>query len=177
MVKAKCSLWINSAVIGVLLLRSVAIEWGRPYQSYVAGALHDECWFARTEKTYILVPALSLTLKKIPKPAFPARRQYTPCRLRGTAFASIAGRPSFCDRSDRRERLKDEVYRQMFHLERRRPGAELALAIALLRAWIASDSDAEMPKSREWLMKICPICIHMIEEALKVSDTERQCIQ
>jgi hypothetical protein len=74
MVKAKCSLWINSAVIEVLLLRSVALEWGRPYLSYVAGALHDECWFARTETTYILFPAFYLTLKKIPKPAFPTRR-------------------------------------------------------------------------------------------------------
>ncbi len=75
------------------------------------------------------------------------------------------------------ERLKDEVYRQMYRLEASRPGAEVALAIALLRAWIASDSEAQMPQSREWLLKICPICIQMIEETLNVSDTDKRCIQ
>ena len=35
----------------------------------------------------------------------------------------------------RGERIKDEVYRQMFLLEERRPGAEMGLALALLRAW------------------------------------------
>jgi hypothetical protein len=75
------------------------------------------------------------------------------------------------------EHLKDEVYRQMYRLEASRPGAELALAIALLRAWIASDSEAEMLQSREWLKKIFPICLDMIEATQNVSDTERQCIQ
>ena len=75
------------------------------------------------------------------------------------------------------ERLKDEVYRQMYRLEASRPGAEAALAIALLRAWIASGAEGEMPQSREWLMKICPICIQMIEEAMKVNDTDKRCIQ
>jgi hypothetical protein len=75
------------------------------------------------------------------------------------------------DSSSRRcERLKDEVYRQMYRLEASRPGAELALAIALLRAWIASDSEAEMPQSREWLKKICPICLTMIEATQKMSE-------
>jgi hypothetical protein len=64
----------------------------------------------------------------------------------------------------------------MYRVEASRPGAELSLAIALLRAWIASASESEISESREWLTKICPICILMIEEALKVSDTERQCI-
>jgi len=75
------------------------------------------------------------------------------------------------------ERLKDEVYRQMYRLEASRPGAEVALAIALLRAWIASDSEAQMPQSHEWLLKICPICIQMIEETLNVSDTDKRCTQ
>jgi hypothetical protein len=75
------------------------------------------------------------------------------------------------------ERLKDEVYRQMYLLEASRPGAEVALAIALLRAWIASSSEVETPQSREWLMKICPICIQMIEDTLKVDDTDKQCLQ
>ena len=75
------------------------------------------------------------------------------------------------------ERLKDEVYRQMYLLEASRPGAEVALAIALLRAWIASGSEAEMSQSREWLMKICPICVQMIEDTLKIDDTDKQCLQ
>jgi hypothetical protein len=79
--------------------------------------------------------------------------------------------------SKRCERLKDEVYRQMYRLEEHRPGAELALAIALLRAWIVSDSEAEMPQSREWLMNICQICLPMIEATQKVSEAEKQCIQ
>ena len=75
------------------------------------------------------------------------------------------------------ERLKDEVYRQMYRLEASRPGAEAALAIALLRAWIASGAEGEMPQSHEWLMKICPICIEMIEDAMSVSDTDKRCVQ
>jgi hypothetical protein len=75
------------------------------------------------------------------------------------------------------EHLKDEVYRQMYLLEASHPGAELALATALLRAWIASDSETEKPQSREWLKKICPICLDMIEATQIVSHTERQCLQ
>jgi hypothetical protein len=86
--------------------------------------------------------------------------------------AKAAGSPSKWS-----ERLKDEVYRQIYRLEASRPGAEVALAIALLRAWIASGSEAEMPQSREWLMKICPICIPMIEETLKVDVADKQCLQ
>jgi hypothetical protein len=58
--------------------------------------------------------------------------------------AKAPGSPSM-----RSERLKDEVYRQMYRLEAHRPGAELSLSIALLRVWIASDSEAEKPQSRE----------------------------
>jgi hypothetical protein len=79
--------------------------------------------------------------------------------------------------SKQSERLKDEVYRQMYRLEADRTGAELALAIALLRAWIASDSEADWLQAREWLRKICPICLTMIEAAQKVCEAERQCIQ
>ena len=39
--------------------------------------------------------------------------------------------------------LKDEVYRQMFRLEESRPGAEMGLALALLRAWLAAESNPE----------------------------------
>ena len=61
------------------------------------------------------------------------------------------------------ERLKDEVYRQMFRLEANRPGADLALAVALLRGWLASNSEPEAAQLLEWLRKICPICLVMIE--------------
>ena len=82
------------------------------------------------------------------------------------------------DASSRRsDRLKDEVYRQMYRVEASRPGAELALAIALLRAWIASDSEPDVLQAREWLMKICPICLPMIEATQKLSEVEKRCIQ
>ena len=77
--------------------------------------------------------------------------------------------------SKQSERLKDEVYRQMYRLEASRPKADLALAVSLLHAWIASDSEADMPQEREWLAKISPICLTMIEAAQKASDSEQQC--
>ena len=75
------------------------------------------------------------------------------------------------------EQFKDEVYRQMFRLEAGRPGAELDLTIALLRAWLASDSDPGASKSREWLKKICPICLLMIEASKQASSSVQPCIQ
>jgi hypothetical protein len=65
----------------------------------------------------------------------------------------------------------------MYRLEESRPGADLNLAIALLRAWVASEPEPKTPKSREWLKKICPICLLMIEAAQQVSETGRQSIQ
>jgi hypothetical protein len=64
------------------------------------------------------------------------------------------------------DKLKDEIYRQMFRLEESRPGAEMGLALALLRAWLASDSKPESGEQRDWLKKVSPICIQMIETAL-----------
>jgi len=75
------------------------------------------------------------------------------------------------------EQLKDEVYRQMFRLEEGRPGAELDLTIALLRAWIASDCEPDVSKSREWLKKICPVCLLMIEARRQASKSDQPCIQ
>jgi hypothetical protein len=66
-------------------------------------------------------------------------------------------------RQNQGDKLKDEVYRQMFRLEANRPGADLALAIALLRGWLASNSEPEAAQLLEWLRKICPICLVMIE--------------
>jgi len=61
--------------------------------------------------------------------------------------------------------LKDEVYRQMFRLEENRPGADMALALALLRAWIATDKKTKDSEDRDWLRKVAPICLEMIEAA------------
>ena len=68
------------------------------------------------------------------------------------------------------EQLKDEVYRQMFRLEESRPGAEMGLALALVRAWLADDSKPERGEERDWLKKVSPICLQMIETALKANN-------
>jgi len=72
--------------------------------------------------------------------------------------------------ADRRNRLKDEVYRQMFRLEESRPGAEMGLALALLRAWSATDAQPETGDEHDWLKKISPICLQMIEISLQKLD-------
>jgi hypothetical protein len=87
---------------------------------------------------------------------------------------TIRSRPP---RRNHDEQLKDEVYRQMFRLEAGRPGAELELAIALLRGWLAADCEPEVSKSREWLKKICPICLLMIEARQQASNSDQSCIQ
>ena len=61
--------------------------------------------------------------------------------------------------------LQDEVYRQMFRLESGHPRAAISLALALLRAWQAAESESAAGEQRLWLRKICPICIAMIEAA------------
>lgn len=63
--------------------------------------------------------------------------------------------------------LMDEVYRQMFRLEDERPGSEMALALALLRAWQSAGADAA---NLAWLRQICPICISMIEDAVRAQN-------
>ena len=75
------------------------------------------------------------------------------------------------------ERLKDEVYRHMFRLEASRRGADLDLAVALVRAWLAADSERGTPAMREWLKKICPICLSLIEASQQTSSTGQRCIQ
>ncbi len=77
-------------------------------------------------------------------------------------------------RPRRSEPFKDEVYRQMFRLESARPGAAMDLALALLRAWMAADpatgnGPEGSPSSnddQQWLRKVSPICVAMIESAL-----------
>jgi len=78
---------------------------------------------------------------------------------------------------DKTDDLKDEVYRQMFRLEESRPGAEMSLALALLRAWLACDSKWESCEQRKWLKAISPICLAMIEAALHAAGTAHSCSQ
>jgi len=74
-------------------------------------------------------------------------------------------------RSIRSERIKDEIYRQMFRLEEGRPGAEMGLAVVLLHTWIAADSEPQCREDRDWLKMISPICLQMIEAALRANVT------
>ena len=67
----------------------------------------------------------------------------------------------------RGERIKDEVYRQMFLLEESCPGSAMGLAVALLRAWIDADSKPAGNRGRGWLKKVSPICLEMIEASVK----------
>jgi len=69
------------------------------------------------------------------------------------------------------DQLKDEVYRQMFRLEESRPGAEMGLALALVRAWLAADSKPASDEERDWLRKVSPICLELIEATLKANGT------
>jgi hypothetical protein len=68
--------------------------------------------------------------------------------------------------SRKSNRLQDDVYREMFLLESKRPGSEMGLALALLRAMVESEKMANREEIREWLKNICPHCLKMIESAL-----------
>ena len=63
-------------------------------------------------------------------------------------------------------RLKDEVYREMLLIEVNRPGAEMGLALALLRAVVQSDSFSDHQDFGEWLKAVCPLGLNMIEVSL-----------
>jgi len=63
----------------------------------------------------------------------------------------------------------------MFRLEAQLPRAEMDLAIALLRAWMELCSEPRGAKEKPWLTKISPICLQMIELALKVDHAAVQC--
>jgi hypothetical protein len=65
----------------------------------------------------------------------------------------------------------------MFRLEESRPGAEMELALALLRAWLAADSKPQKDEERDWLKKISSICLEMIEAALEAGGGGHSCVQ
>jgi len=64
-------------------------------------------------------------------------------------------------------RLKDEVYRQMLRLEGGRPEAQVLLAVALLHAWIALEQQPPDCEPRQWLRKLSPVCLRLIEDACR----------
>jgi hypothetical protein len=78
-------------------------------------------------------------------------------------------------RGSKTERIKDEVYRQMFRLEERRAGAEIKLALAMLRAWMDFDKGPSDCEERDWLKKVSPICLEMIESALRSGGPAHPC--
>lgn len=80
-------------------------------------------------------------------------------------------------RTNRCARIKDEVYRQMYRLEESRPGSKLALALALLHAWLNAEAKPENSDDQDWLKKISPICLEMIESSLKAGKTGRPFVQ
>jgi len=76
----------------------------------------------------------------------------------------------------RSNRLQDDVYRNMYLVESRRPGSEMALALALLHAWNEMGSPAEDEEFLRWLQQICPLCVMMIEDSLDKSSAGRPAI-
>ena len=62
----------------------------------------------------------------------------------------------------------------MFRLEANRRGADLDLATALVRGWLESYSEPEAALLLEWLKKISPLCLHMIEEKQHSGDVIRE---
>jgi hypothetical protein len=99
----------------------------------------------------------------------------------GNSLKKLNTKPSGAPASPAKElsrksnRLQDAVYREMFLLESRRPGAEMGLALALLRAMVASDQMANCEEIRDWLATICPHCLKMIESALSEYGTCAPC--
>ena len=92
-----------------------------------------------------------------------------------TARKTIGRRTA--SRPFRGERVKDEVYRQMFLLEESRPGAAMGLAVSLLRAWIDADSNPANDEDRGWLKKVSPICLQMIEASMQAARLAHSCAQ
>jgi len=63
-------------------------------------------------------------------------------------------------------RLKDEVYREMLLVEVNRPGAEMGLALALLRAVVQSESLSDQQDFGGWVRTVCPVGLQLIEQSL-----------
>ena len=61
-------------------------------------------------------------------------------------------------------RLKDEVYRQMLRVEAGHAAA-IPLALAVLRAWSVCEGQSTRCELKQWLRRVSPICLHMIEDS------------
>ena len=61
-------------------------------------------------------------------------------------------------------RLKDEIYRQMLRLEGGHRSAQTPLAVALIHAWQTLDGQPADCAPRQWLRKLSPVCVDMIEK-------------
>jgi hypothetical protein len=71
-------------------------------------------------------------------------------------------------------RLKDEVYREMLRLESNCPGAEMGLALALLRAALQRDSFGEDVQFQQWLTGVCALGLKMIVDSLNSSSASAE---
>lgn len=79
---------------------------------------------------------------------------------------SVSGQARRRTQIRKMNRLKDDVYREMLLLGVNRPGAEMGLALALLRAVVLSQSLPEPEDFSEWLKTTCPVGLRMIEITL-----------
>lgn len=75
--------------------------------------------------------------------------------------------PSRNSHSRMMNRLKDDVYREMLLLEVNRPGAEMGLALALLRAVAECGSRCDQEDFEEWVRTVCVVGLRMIETSLE----------
>lgn len=73
--------------------------------------------------------------------------------------------------------MQDDVYRKMYLVESRRPGSEMALALALLHAWNETGVSPQNEDFRRWLEQICPLCVIMIEDSLDSSPASWPAVQ
>ncbi len=80
-------------------------------------------------------------------------------------------------RNIRGERVKGEVYRQMFLLEEGRPGAAIGLAVTLLRAWMDAASKSKGGDENGWLQKVSAICVEMIEASTQSAATGHHSVE
>jgi len=71
-----------------------------------------------------------------------------------------------------KERLQDEIYRQMFRVEARLPAADLDLAMTLVRAWLAVETEPANSDLRTWLGVVSPLSLEMID-GLRRRDARR----
>ena len=104
-------------------------------------------------------------------------------KLRQTEMSQVPGSSESCGvkaaaESNRRSnarvinRLKDAVYREMLLLEVNRPGAEMGLALALLRAVVQSGSLNDREEFQRWVRVVCPVGLQLIEASLQGAKCE-----